>query len=259
MKTKPILLNAEQHDQLKHQLSQVLEKEYHIVNQSPGKLEYLSSVLMGFSNHQQRQAAIKKITSCDTFGSGKSTSGLSILGLFSPNHSASDSCNKSPSGVTPQWFGIRLKEDDTSLPKNATDSLLDRGWYELNNDGQYQDFEIEFTYREQTSVDERRSLNLQMSLDFEDKSIRFCLGYNTGDGFNEELWFTLNSQSTAPDLDTISTRLLNTVEKNAPLEDLGVFGTPVIKGEFCSALNNTDTAKDFFNELIWLVNWLKQN
>lgn len=230
----PILLNDTQHTQLKQQLAHILGKEYHIKNQSSGKLEYMAAVLMGFTNHQQRQALIEL-----QGGAHKSMPNLAPV-------------------MRPHWLGVRLTEEDTILSTAAMNELKARGWYEFNSDGQYQDFEIEFTYQAQTKTEERKSFNIQMSLDFEDKSIRICLGNNLGDGFNEKLWFTLQGGKPFPNMSLLYLDVLNRTygQKGEP-EPL--FADTLTEDDlFSIAFRNHETAVDFIDEVVWLVNWLQQ-
>ena len=230
----PVLLNDAQHTQLKQQLAHILEKEYHIKNQSSGKLEYMASVLMGFTNHQQRQALIEL--------QGDAHKSMPDLAPV----------------MRPHWFGVRLTEEDTCLSKSAMDALISRGWYEFNNDGQYQDFEIEFTYQAQTKTEERKSFNLQMSLDFEDKSIRICLGDNLGDGFNEKLWFTLQGGKPYPNMSLLYLDVLNRTYGQKGEPDPLFADTLTEDDLFSIAFRNHEAAVDFIDEVVWLVNWLQQ-
>lgn len=242
----PILLNDTQHTQLKQQLAHILEKEYHITNQSSGKLEYMAAVLMGFTNHQQRRASLEQQNK--EISSWPELSPVLRINTNEPSNI-----------ITPTtWFGHRLTEDDTCLSKSAMDALISRGWYEFNNDGQYQDFEIEFTYQAQTKTEERKSFNLQMSLDFEDKSIRICLGDNLGDGFNKKLWFTLQGDKPFPNMSLLYLDVLNRTygQKGEPVT---LFADTLTEYDlFSIAFRNHKTSVDFIDEVVWLVNWLQQ-
>lgn len=186
----PILLNADQHAQLKSQLAMLLEKEYSITNQTSGKLEYIAACLMGFNNHHHRKHAL--------------------------NIAHAQGCH--PNMLVPQktqkrqWPGPWLPKNNGQLTTEQEEWLIGRGWWFHETDGdEYVDVEIEFTYAKEDGLQSRKSFNAQMSFCFESKSIRFSVGDNLGDGFNEYVWWSLDSSTPALNRDAIKNNLLSLV------------------------------------------------
>lgn len=58
-------------------------------------------------------------------------------------------------------------------------------WQE-NSD--YTDFEFEVTYKEKSATNDRESLNLHITFNWEESKLSATLGTNLGDGFNDLHW-----------------------------------------------------------------------
>lgn len=179
--TTPILLNAEQHEQLKTQLTTLLASEYSIERQSAGKIEYMAAVLMGFTNHHQRNALLNEHSR--TFRANQAAP-LNVIHMVSKPGADLD-----PSSTLPRWPGNWLNDVNGELPAEFVAAMMQRGWFVNNDDGDYLDYEIEFTYLPESDENNRRSFNAQLTFDRTDNSLRIAIGDNWGDGFNEYFWF----------------------------------------------------------------------
>lgn len=167
-KQEPLMLSAAQHHQLKQNLAHVLRETFSIDNQSDGKLEYLAARLMGFTNHQQRQAKIRE----------DQDKARRLQALLRAPATLITLSNDWPEGV--------LRTHNGEIPADDFEILKSRGWFDQETGGGYRDLEIEFRY-EGDNKDQELSFNLRLSIDDNDKLVHIIIGGNRGDGFNEHV------------------------------------------------------------------------
>lgn len=223
MNTLPIMLSAEQHEQVKHRLAALLSSEYGITRQSAGKLEFLTAALMGFSNHHQRNAAI------------------AALQQPAPREATS---------TTDAWPVGWLRDQQGEITTSDLAVLKSRGWVCCQDNGEYQDYEFAVTYahvdagRHSFGAD-RHSFNIMLTINHVAKTAYISLGDNLGDFTNVHLEFNL-SKTSVLDANTYHYAVQNLM-KNA---------RSVSASHFADNFQRyTDAANVIISELIVIAAW----
>lgn len=105
------------------------------------------------------------------------------------------------------------------LTKEQESELGKLGWH-IINDGAYLDIQYEETYLEESTNNYRHSMNVQFTVDYENKGYYLVLGNNEGSGFNSFADINLENTNILESFDEMLNKFINDSQNKSRLSGL---------------------------------------